>query len=113
MCLICLPGIFPILKVVDVHPVPIRMSTLARCPVCMTMRADLVRCPRCRNVGYCSSSLNIVSTNMYSHSYIACHDFVFQLLCHCSGGSLLMCPFQVLATSKQMLIGMNSGAQSR
>jgi len=24
-----------------------------------------------------------------------------------------MCPFQVLATSKQMLIGMNSGAQSR
>ena len=28
-----------------------------RCPVCMTMRTDLVRCPTCRNVGYCSLGL--------------------------------------------------------
>ena len=30
-----------------------------RCPVCMTMQPDLLRCPTCRNVGYCSQGLSM------------------------------------------------------
>ncbi|CAL1156029.1 unnamed protein product [Cladocopium goreaui] len=36
-------------------PMMLSMNTRVQCPVCMTMRTDLVRCPTCRNVGYCSA----------------------------------------------------------
>mmetsp|Transcript_32392 Transcript_32392/g.60993 ORF Transcript_32392/g.60993 Transcript_32392/m.60993 type:complete len:257 (+) Transcript_32392:27-797(+) len=34
-------------------PGMLSMNTRVQCPVCMTMQADLLRCPTCRNVGYC------------------------------------------------------------
>eukprot|EP00933_Yihiella_yeosuensis_P068390 TRINITY_DN7396_c1_g1_i1.p1 TRINITY_DN7396_c1_g1~~TRINITY_DN7396_c1_g1_i1.p1 ORF type:complete len:260 (+),score=58.31 TRINITY_DN7396_c1_g1_i1:103-882(+) len=34
-------------------PGMLSMNTRVTCPVCMTMKPDMLRCPRCRNVGYC------------------------------------------------------------
>ncbi|CAJ1427659.1 unnamed protein product [Effrenium voratum] len=36
-------------------PMMLSMNTRVQCPVCMTMQPDLLRCPTCRNVGYCSA----------------------------------------------------------
>jgi len=43
-------------EVNSLSPAPgmLSMNTRFACPVCMRMRADLVRCPQCRSVGYCS-----------------------------------------------------------
>ncbi|CAE7401107.1 unnamed protein product [Symbiodinium natans] len=38
---ICMPGV-------------LSMNTRVQCPVCMVMQQELLRCPQCRNVGYCS-----------------------------------------------------------
>lgn len=35
-------------------PGMLSMNTRAYCPVCLTMCPEMVRCPTCRNVGYCS-----------------------------------------------------------
>lgn len=34
-------------------PGMLSMNTRVSCPVCMSMKEEPVRCPRCRNVGYC------------------------------------------------------------
>lgn len=37
-----------------VSPGMLSMNTRVQCSVCNVMRPDFVRCPRCRNVGYCT-----------------------------------------------------------
>mmetsp|Transcript_81876 Transcript_81876/g.213587 ORF Transcript_81876/g.213587 Transcript_81876/m.213587 type:complete len:274 (+) Transcript_81876:60-881(+) len=36
-------------------PGMLSMNTRAYCPVCLKMCQEMVRCPRCRNVGYCTT----------------------------------------------------------
>mmetsp|Transcript_63806 Transcript_63806/g.138741 ORF Transcript_63806/g.138741 Transcript_63806/m.138741 type:complete len:255 (-) Transcript_63806:166-930(-) len=37
----------------DEKPCMLSMNTRVYCPQCLTMQLDMVRCPQCKNVGYC------------------------------------------------------------